>query len=83
MTLSPADEGLTIPDAPTEPGVLEVALRAGRDAGRKLLVPYVTSHAYCCRRSSPLGPMSDWMYPTLSPRAANAGRIHIASRRTR
>lgn len=37
-----ADEGLLIPDAPTEPGALEVALRAGRDAGRKLLVPYVT-----------------------------------------
>jgi tryptophan synthase alpha chain len=37
-----ADEGLMIPDAPTQPGVLESALRAGRDAGRKLLVPYVT-----------------------------------------
>ena len=28
--------------APTGPGPLEQALRAGRDAGRKLLVPYVT-----------------------------------------
>ena len=28
--------------APTEAGALEAALRAGRDAGRKLLVPYVT-----------------------------------------
>ncbi len=37
-----ADEGLMIPDAPTQPGGLESALRAGRDAGRKLLVPYVT-----------------------------------------
>ena len=37
-----ADEGLLIPDAPTEPGTLEAALRRGRDAGRKLLVPYVT-----------------------------------------
>jgi tryptophan synthase alpha chain len=37
-----ADEGLLIPDAPAEPGTLERALRAGRDAGRKLLVPYVT-----------------------------------------
>ncbi len=36
------DEGLAIPVAPSQPGVLETALRAGRDAGRKLLVPYVT-----------------------------------------
>jgi tryptophan synthase alpha chain len=39
---SAADEGLLIPAAPAEPGILERALRAGRDAGRKLLVPYVT-----------------------------------------
>jgi tryptophan synthase alpha chain len=39
---TPAEEGLTIPDAPTQPGVLEAALRSSRDAGRKLLVPYVT-----------------------------------------
>jgi tryptophan synthase alpha chain len=29
--------------APAEPGLLETALRAGRDAGRKLLVPYFTA----------------------------------------
>jgi tryptophan synthase alpha chain len=39
---SPIDEGLAIPDAPAEHGTLETALRASRDAGRKLLVPYVT-----------------------------------------
>lgn len=37
-----AEEGLVVPDAPTEPGTLESALRAARDSGRKLLVPYVT-----------------------------------------
>jgi len=37
-----AEEGLTIPDAPEELGVLEASLRASRDKGRKLLVPYVT-----------------------------------------
>ena len=37
-----AEEGLTIPDAPEQPGVLEAVLRTRRDAGRKLLVPYVT-----------------------------------------
>jgi tryptophan synthase alpha chain len=31
-----------VPPAPADPGSLERALRAGRDAGRKLLVPYVT-----------------------------------------
>lgn len=31
-----------IPEAPAEPGPLEATLRAARDAGRKLLVPYVT-----------------------------------------
>ena len=36
------DLDLTVPTAPTEPGTLETALRAGRTAGRKLLVPYVT-----------------------------------------
>jgi tryptophan synthase alpha chain len=36
------DLDLSIPDAPTVPGVLESALRAHRDAGRKVLVPYVT-----------------------------------------
>ncbi len=40
--VTPAEEGLTIPDAPEQPGVLEAALRARRDSGRKLLVPYVT-----------------------------------------
>ncbi len=37
-----AEEGLTVPEAPAEPGVLESALRAARASGRKLLVPYVT-----------------------------------------
>ncbi len=36
------DEGLAVPPAPSEPGTLEIALRAARDSGRKLLVPYVT-----------------------------------------
>jgi len=40
--LTAADEGLTVPAAPPEPGALEQSLRAGREAGRKLLVPYVT-----------------------------------------
>ena len=31
-----------IPVAPAEPGALERTLRAGRDEGRKLLVPYLT-----------------------------------------
>ncbi len=31
-----------IPAAPSEPGVLEASLRAKREAGRKLLVPYIT-----------------------------------------
>jgi tryptophan synthase alpha chain len=31
-----------IPDPPEAPGRLETALRAGREAGRKLLVPYLT-----------------------------------------
>ena len=42
MRPSALDEGLAIPDAPAEHGTLETALRASRDAGRKLLVPYVT-----------------------------------------
>lgn len=37
-----ADEGLVVPVAPIEPGTLEAHLRARRDDGRKLLVPYVT-----------------------------------------
>lgn len=42
MSPSAIDEGLAIPEAPAEHGTLETALRASRDAGRKLLVPYVT-----------------------------------------
>jgi tryptophan synthase alpha chain len=42
MSPSALDECLAIPDAPAEHGTLETALRASRDAGRKLLVPYVT-----------------------------------------
>ena len=41
-SIAAADEGLAVPDAPAEPGRLETALRAARDGGRKLLVPYVT-----------------------------------------
>lgn len=37
-----AEEGLTIPDAPTEPGEFELSLRATRESGRKLLIAYVT-----------------------------------------
>jgi len=40
--VTPAEEGLAIPDAPEALGVLESALRASREKGRKLLVPYVT-----------------------------------------
>lgn len=47
MTTTPADvPDLTerdVPEAPKEPGALETALRAGRERGRKLLVPYVTA----------------------------------------
>lgn len=42
MTSSLVDEGLAIPDAPTEPGDFERSLCATRDSGRKLLVAYVT-----------------------------------------
>ncbi len=42
MTGTTVDEGLDVPAAPSEPGALEQALRARRDAGHKLLVPYVT-----------------------------------------
>ena len=42
MSVSIADEDLTIPEAPAVPGALESALRTARDRGRKLLVPYVT-----------------------------------------
>ncbi len=43
MIDEPTDAGeLAIPEAPAEPGPLEAALRAARQRGRKLLVPYVT-----------------------------------------
>ncbi len=42
MTPTLAEEGLTIPDAPSEPGEFERSLRATRESGRKLLVAYVT-----------------------------------------
>jgi len=44
MTARPGldDLDLTVPEAPSAPGPLESALRDGRAAGRKLLVPYVT-----------------------------------------
>lgn len=40
--LSVAWDSADIPDRPAAHGALEQALRAGRDHGRKLLVPYVT-----------------------------------------
>ena len=42
MSRTLAEEGLTIPDAPSEPGEFERSLRATRESGRKLLVAYVT-----------------------------------------
>ena len=42
MSPTLAEEGLTIPDAPTEPGEFELSLRATRESGRKLLIAYVT-----------------------------------------
>ena len=42
MSPTLAEEGLTIPDAPSEPGEFERSLRATRERGRKLLVAYVT-----------------------------------------
>lgn len=42
MSASLADEGLLVPEAPSQPGTLETSLRAARASGRKLLVPYVT-----------------------------------------
>ena len=42
MSRTLAEEGLTIPDAPTEPGEFERSLRATRESGRKLLIAYVT-----------------------------------------
>jgi tryptophan synthase alpha chain len=42
MSPTLAEEGLTIPDAPTEPGEFERSLRATRESGRKLLIAYVT-----------------------------------------
>ena len=42
MSPTLAEEGLTIPDAPSEPGEFERSLRATRESGRKLLVAYVT-----------------------------------------
>ena len=42
MSRTLAEEGLPIPDAPTEPGEFERSLRATRESGRKLLIAYVT-----------------------------------------
>jgi tryptophan synthase alpha chain len=42
MSRTLAEEGLTIPDAPSEPGEFERSLRATRETGRKLLIAYVT-----------------------------------------
>lgn len=42
MTSTPVAEDLSVPPRPPRPGRLEAALRARRDAGARLLVPYVT-----------------------------------------
>jgi tryptophan synthase alpha chain len=42
VSASPTVDLEAVPDAPGTPGTLESHLRARRDAGRKLLVPYVT-----------------------------------------
>ena len=42
MTAAFTEDSLAVPAAPEQPGALESALRQGRAAGRKLLVPYVT-----------------------------------------
>ena len=52
--------------APTAPGPLEQALRAGRDAGRKLLVPYVTG-----------GYGDDWLDVVRAAADAGADAIEI------
>jgi tryptophan synthase alpha chain len=51
--------------APPEPGALEAALRAGRDAGRKLLVPYIT------------GGLGDWPEVLRAVAAAGADAIEV------
>lgn len=60
------DDDLTIPEAPAEPGPLEAALRAKRDAGRKLLVPYLTG-----------GLGSDWTETVRAVADAGADAIEI------
>lgn len=59
-------EPLAVPDAPSEPGTLETALRAARASGRKLLVPYVTG-----------GLGSDWTEVVRAVADAGADAIEI------
>ncbi|MDY7102550.1 MAG: tryptophan synthase subunit alpha [Actinomycetota bacterium] len=55
-----------VPDAPSEPGALESALRAARDRGRKVLVPYVTA-----------GLSDDWTEVVRAVAAAGADAVEI------
>lgn len=64
-TPTATDEGLDIPGCPAEPGALETALRAKRDGGRKLLIPYVT------------GGLGDWTEVVRAVADAGADAIEI------
>ena len=55
-----------VPSAPTEPGVLETALRSARSSGRKLLVPYLTG-----------GLGTDWVETVRAVAEAGADAIEI------
>ncbi len=55
-----------VPPAPTAPGALEQALRAGRAAGRKLVVPYITG-----------GLGTDWLDAVRAAADAGADAIEI------
>jgi tryptophan synthase alpha chain len=55
-----------VPVAPSEPGPFETALRHARDAGRKLLVPYLTG-----------GLGTDWIQCVRAAAAAGADAIEI------
>lgn len=61
-----ASQLVAVPDAPSEPGVLEAHLRARRAAGRKLLVPYLTG-----------GLGTDWADHVRAAAAAGADAIEI------
>jgi tryptophan synthase alpha chain len=65
-TDAPGDLDLRIPPAPDAIGVLEAALRAARERGRKLIVPYVTG-----------GLGSDWTEVVAAVADAGADAIEI------